>query len=118
MNTQTFVNGVRTAACEAAANGTLRIIERPPGRSPSGELISLSRWYNELNSDDREKLAKVVTLAANQATYSFLLILDGLLAIEPSGEKGSLELYYNDGKTRTQLNDQNANLSSLFKALD
>jgi hypothetical protein len=119
MNTQEFVNAVRTAVYDAAAKGTVAVLKRPPGRRPDAEMLRLSDWYKRLNSEDRENLSRLVDMAASQTTYNFLLILDGLLAVEPAGTKGKLELFYDDGKTRTRLNDENANqLSFLFKQTD
>ncbi len=116
MNTKDFVEAVRAAVYNAATKGTVDVLERPPGRSPDAELVKLSEWYHHLISEDRENILRVADMAAKQATYNFLLILDGLLTVESVGSKGKLELSYNDGSARTRLNDESANqLSSLFK---
>ena len=118
MNAEDFVKAIRTAVCNAAANGTVEILKHPPGRKPVAELTRLSDFYHRLSPEDRENVAGVADLVADQATYNFLLILDGLLAVEPVGAKGRLDLLYDDGVARTRLNDVNKDhLSSLFKQL-
>jgi len=119
MNTKDFVEAVRAAVYNSATKGTVDVLKRPPGRSPDAELVKLSEWYHQLIFEDRENIAQVADMAAKQATYNFLLILDGLLVVEAVGEKGKLELSYDDGSTRTRLNDENfSQLSSLFKQHD
>jgi hypothetical protein len=116
MNSETFVDAIKVAVCEAAAKGMMDILERPPGRHPDPELVRLSEWYHSLAPADRNRLGRVVDLSTKQATYNFLLVLDGLVAVEPAGPKGRLQLSYDEGKTRAQLNNENdIELSSLFK---
>lgn len=117
MNAQDFVEVVKTAVYGGAVKGTLDVLQRPPGRCPDASLIELNQWFSRLGAEDHRKLIQVIELAADQASYNFLLVLDGLLAVEPAGKKGELELSYSDGITRTRLNSENAvELSSLFKA--
>jgi hypothetical protein len=55
-------------------------------------------------------------MAADLATYNFLLVLDGLRAIEPVGPKGQLELFHRDREGLTLLNDEEGEeLTSLYK---
>jgi hypothetical protein len=55
-------------------------------------------------------------MAADQATYNFLLVLDGLLAFEGGGEKGQLQLMYDDGKKRLSLSGHDTQeLSGIYK---
>jgi hypothetical protein len=119
MNAQMFIRAIKTVVCKAAAIGTLDSLQRPAGRRPAPELVTLSQWFHNLSTEDRENLARVVHMAANQTAYNFLLALDGLLAIEPAGAKGRLKLYYGDENACSQLNDECAQqLSALFKESD
>jgi len=116
MNTQTFTQAIKKTVYDAAAKGVVEVLHKPAGRRPDPELVRLSQWFNSLNAQDQQAVARVANLAADQATYNFLLVLDGLVTVEPVGEKGKLELFYDNGKERTQLNDENTDqLSSLFK---
>ena len=116
MNTHAFVDAIKTVVCRGAAKGTLDMLQQPSGRRPDPELLRLSQWFQGLSLADRQTVAAVVELAATQTTYNFLLVFDGLLAVEPPGKKGKIELFYRDGKTQTPLNDESIDtLSALFK---
>ncbi|MPZ41623.1 MAG: hypothetical protein GEU95_26980 [Rhizobiales bacterium] len=116
MNQRDFVRAIKTAVYKAAAKGTIDLLRKPPGRRPDPELIELSEWFNGLRSKDQDTCTRAVDFAARQATYNFLLVLDGLVAIEPAGPKGRIDVLYENGGTPTRLNDENADqLSFLFK---
>lgn len=116
MNTQEFVIAIKIAVYEAAAKGVIETLRKPAGRRPDPEAIELSHWFNGLKQQDRDSVARVADLAADQATYKFLSVLDGILAVEPKGPKGSLELIYDNGQTRARLNDHRTEqLTFLFK---
>lgn len=117
MTSEAFVTAIRSAVYKTAAKGTMEVLEHPPGRRPDAELVRLNQWYRALSPSDRENVTKAVDMAADQATYNFLSVLDGLMAIEPVGTKGRLHLFHDDGKTRTLLNDEDAEqLTMLFKS--
>lgn len=119
MTPEEFVRAVDVVVHKAAATGTVDILQKPPGRRPSPELAELSRWFHGLGPDDKAAVSRVASLAAGQATYNFLLVLDGILAVEPAGEKGSLGLYYEKGEARAQLNGAaDEQLSFLFKEIE
>jgi len=116
MNREDFVHAVKMVVYKGAAKGTIDLLTKPPGKRPALELQKLGQWFQSLRPEDRNAVIQVADLAANQATYNFLLILDGLLAVEGSGAKGQLELIYDDGKMRLSLNGKGAEeLSMLFK---
>jgi len=116
MNARDFVSAIKTAVCDAAGKGTLDVLMQPPGRRPDPQLVKLSQWFRAQPPDDRAAVAAIVELAANQATYNFLLALDGVLTLEQSGAKGKLELFYVKDRTRTRLNQEDAeHLSFVFK---
>ena len=116
MNPKAFVDAIKIAVLRDAAEGTMQVLERPPGRRPASEIQELSKWFQRLSATDRDALAKVTKFAARQAVHNFLALLDGIAAFEPIGPKGKLELYYVKDGSRTLLNDENAEeLTSLFK---
>lgn len=47
MNAEEFVTVVKL---HERRSDTLKVLERPPGRSPSERLLRLSRWYNQFAS--------------------------------------------------------------------
>jgi hypothetical protein len=116
MNQRDFVRAIKTAVYKDAAKGTIDALQKPPGRRPDPELVELSEWFNGLSSKDQDTCARAIDSAARQATYNFLLVLDGLAAIEPAGPKGRINVLYENGDTSTRLNNENADqLSFLFK---
>ncbi|MBX3373174.1 MAG: hypothetical protein KF817_05010 [Phycisphaeraceae bacterium] len=116
MNSHDFVRAITTVVYSAAVKGTLDVIESPPGRRPDPRLVELSQWFHSLSSEGRMAIVEIVELAANQATYNFLLVLDGLLTLEPIGAKGNLELFHVQGGARNQVNSMDGEqLSTLFK---
>jgi hypothetical protein len=116
MNAREFIQSVRVAVSNAATEGTVTALTRPPGRRPDPSLVACSKWFNGLKPEDRDVVTQVIDMAAKQATYNFLLALDGLIALEPPGPKGRLELFFSKGGARVRLNDESEEpLTSLFK---
>ncbi|GMV95032.1 MAG: hypothetical protein AMXMBFR82_48100 [Candidatus Hydrogenedentota bacterium] len=118
MNALEFVDAVKKVV-SGATRGIQDSLRVPPGRRPDSELQELSAWYNHLPEKDRERVAKVVQMAGDQVAYNILLILDGLVAIEDVGNKGTLTLIYAKDDKRTRLNDPDQDfLSDIFKNLE
>lgn len=117
MKATEFVTGVKSVVCNAGAQGVIKMIENPPGRCPSAQLLALNQWYSSLHQSDREMVVRVASMVSDQAGYNLLLLLDGLLTIESSGAKGKLSLIYEVENSRIVINDPDSeDLSSLFKA--
>jgi hypothetical protein len=111
-----FVEAVKVAVQRGAETGLRTVLKQPPGRRPDPRLSALSSWYTALAPDDRAMVDAVLDLAAEQATYNFLLVLDGLIAVESFGGKGRLLLLHEGSGIRTLLNDpKGEQLTSIFK---
>ena len=79
----------------------------------------MSSFLKKLNEEDREVFLEALQIAADDAFYCFFLVLDGLLAFEPVGPKGKLDLIYDNGTSRILLNDPDSEpLSAIFKSED
>lgn len=116
MTAKEFVVAVRTAVEFGATKGVLKTLDEPAGRAPDGRLVKLSTWYNNLSAQDRQMVADIVSVATDQATYNFLLVLDGNLAVEQQREKGAFFLTYEGHGQRVLINDPNApELATIFK---
>jgi hypothetical protein len=116
MKARQFVRAIKAAVCEGAANGTVSALTEVPGRRPDPNLVASSSWFKQLKQEDRDEVVRLIEMASVQATYNFLLVLDGLISLEPPGPKGRLELFFSDGKVRNHLNNiMGEQLSSLFK---
>lgn len=105
MNDEEFVDAIRHSVLEAAVDSMEKLLDRPPGRSPSKDLVEMSAWYNSLNSADKEVMIKIITESVRGAVFGFLCVLDGVRSIE-SNDKGILKLYYERRGEKILLNDQ------------
>jgi hypothetical protein len=118
MNALEFVTAVIAIAQNGAKHDILGALAQPPGRSPDPGLVVLSEWFTHLPESEQSHVRSALGLAVRQATYNFLLILDGLVAIEPAGEKGRLELFFEKAGERILLNAPDVQeLSYLFKEI-
>lgn len=116
MNSEQFVATLKEVASHAASRGIVAALKKPPGRSPDLQLVTLANWYNGLGSTDRGTVGRIIEMATDQAVYNVLLVLDGLLAIEPAGPKGRLELTLENEAGRQVMNPSTSvPLSTLFK---
>ncbi|HEY6466170.1 MAG TPA: hypothetical protein VIY69_09280 [Candidatus Acidoferrales bacterium] len=105
MTTEDFVQAVKIQTSDAAVNGTIKVLIRPPDRKPREKDVRLSDWYGRLSEQDREMLALAVREAAELVVFEFFCVLDGVVAIEDSSDKGALQLDFVKGDERTRLND-------------
>jgi hypothetical protein len=115
MTPDQFINSVRQVVYESAIEGTLSLISKPPGRKPPENLTTVSNWFRQLSENDQEIFKHAIAIAAHQATFGLLAVLDGVRPIEDSSVKGTLELHYVRNNQRTLLNAPNAEaLHDLF----
>jgi hypothetical protein len=103
-----FIERLRVAVNDTSIEGTLSLLEKPPGRRPSPALVELSDWIAQLSPDDRERIQAIVTLAVRGTVFNLLAVLDGTLAIcRNEEEPGHLELRHTIGEHSVLLNDPN-----------
>jgi hypothetical protein len=105
MNSQEFVDIIRRVVLESSVDSMRKLLEHPPGRSPSKGLVEMSAWYKQLAEADKEILIKIITESVRGSVFGFLCVLDGARAIE-STDKGTLKLYYEKDDDSVLLNDQ------------
>jgi len=104
MNASHFIDVIRTEVLQSAAEGTISLLKRPPGRRPDPALVELSKWYNALSESDQRRVVEIAKISSHGAVFGFLTILDGLRAIEDGPDKGMLELRYRKGEQSVILN--------------
>jgi hypothetical protein len=104
MNAAEFVAAIRTEVQDSAAEETISLLQRPPGRRPAPALVSLSQWFNSLPEADRQRIREVAAMASHAAVFGFLSVLDGVRVIEDESEKGTFDLRYVKGDQTTLLN--------------
>jgi hypothetical protein len=115
MTQEEFIAGIRRAVYESAIKGTLSIIQKPPGRRPSDHLVNLSNWVAGLSDTNKIHLEAIVELAARQAVFGMLAVLDGVRRVEGEEMDGSFELWFKKGEEEILLNAPNGEyLHDLF----
>ena len=94
MRSEEFVAVIRLVVRDAAIRNTLSVLDSPPGRRPRQDLVEASAFFHELSPDERDVLRLIVTESVDSTIFNFLSVLDGVLAIESSPTKGTIELRY------------------------
>ena len=99
MNQDDFIKAVKLVVHDAAINGVVKTLVRPPGRRPHAKLKRLSDWFNTLSDKDKKQVQDIIRQSVHAAVFNSLCVLDGVAAIEPTPEKGELRLdFQKDGK--------------------
>jgi hypothetical protein len=115
VNAEKFVQVLKLVTCDHAAKAGTRSLKEPPGRRPSARLRRLSDWFKTVSAQDQEKVTELWSLAAEDAVFDVLCVLDGVRAIESQSDKGTLELYYVKGDQRILLNAEDNPLHDIFQ---
>ncbi|MFA5122722.1 hypothetical protein [Zavarzinia sp.] len=105
MDGQEFVDLLKIVVRDGTARGEIEALGKPPGRRPRDELVAQSVWFNSLSDDDRRMLSSIIADTADLAVFRFLCVLDGVVAIEDTPDKGRLELSFVKGRA-TVLNPE------------
>jgi hypothetical protein len=118
MDGNEFARVIKNVVAENSIRSVEEVVTDPPGRSPNKELLELSAWFKSLSENERGKAKLLISNSVDEAVFGFLSVLDGVRAIEGSGDKGRLLLYYVKGDERTLLNDEtNEFLHDIYNSL-
>lgn len=110
MNSELFVERINSELCKGTVSSLLELLDNPPGREPSPDLLKLSQWFKTLDSTDRKMTINLLELTARSSIFGFLCVLDGVRQIEDSTEKGNLELWYKSNDMTKQLNSPDGDM--------
>lgn len=99
-----FVDSIRVSVLESAVVGSQQLLTRPPPDPVGAHLQEVSEWVKSLSEREREYILRIIQLAAGQATFGFLAVLDGVRAIEVGSSSGLLELRFLNDKESVVLN--------------
>ena len=94
MDAEEFVEAIRIGVRDAAVEGTLDTLKRPPGRRPSEAPVQRAAWFNSLDKEQQRLLSEIVLQAVDSTIFGFLCVLDGVRVIENGSDKGIFELNY------------------------
>ena len=115
MNTSEFVEIVRNSVCNKTVENLLSTLECPPGRQPASDLLSMSAWFRQLYDKQKQTVKEIVRLSVEDAIFIFLSILDGVISVENSKEKGSFELRFKKGDIEEVISPSKNFLYELFR---
>ncbi|PSL42844.1 hypothetical protein CLV51_11060 [Chitinophaga niastensis] len=106
MNKEEFVDIIRLRSIERTISGVKENLLDPPGRSPAKDTIEESNWFNNLDSANQEFVTRIIRRSVEAGVFTFLCLLDGVMAIENGPNKGVLKLIYEKDGQKTILSDQ------------
>lgn len=104
MDGEKFIDAIRIAVRDSAIAGSLSNLKKPPGRRPSLDSIAVSEWYGHLDRGSKKFVEIAIKNAVDAAIFNFLCVIDGVISIEDSADKGKLQLF-SIGRDLTLLND-------------
>ena len=105
MKPEEFVEVIRVIVLESSVKSVGTLLRHPPGREPQTELVELSKWFCNMPEEHQARVIEVARLAAHQAVFGLLAVIDGVRAIESTSVKGRLELKYVSERESRILND-------------
>lgn len=115
MNKEIFINAITSEVYESTLSSVVSKLKHPPGRQPSAELVKQSQWFNSLENETKEMVQQIIKIAAHDAVFGVLAVLDGVRAIEGYGDKGELKLFFEKGNSKQLLNNgEGETLHDLF----
>jgi hypothetical protein len=116
MNQRDFVSVIEKKIAASVPQGVISQLTTPSGRSPSANLVRLSKWFNSLKEADKASVGEVAALVSYAATFDFLCILDGVTAVIEEGV-GHFELSFVTPTSRIQLEPGEDDLHDLFSEI-
>jgi hypothetical protein len=116
MNQREFVSILDTRVVVSASQGVMGQLASPSGRSPSQNLVRLSKWFNALKESDKAAVNEVTRMVSYAATFHFLCVLDGV-AVVTEGGVGQFELSFVTPEGRVELRPGEDDLHDLFSEI-
>lgn len=119
MTAEEFIDAIRVAVQQGAIEGTISLLEAPPGRRPAPLLADAGAWFRGLSAAERARAEQILAIAVHQAVFGMLCVIDGVRAVEHGPNRGRFVLAYRQGGHDTELNVTGGPmLHDLFNATD
>lgn len=115
MRPDAFVKALKTVCRDNSVQGCVEAFSKPPGRKPSQQLARISEWFNALSADDRAMVIAAMREAADLTLFNLLCVLDGVVAVEPAGEKSEFRLLATRHGKQTQISPNAEQLHDLLR---
>ena len=99
MEKEEFVRRLELVVESGTVKSQIKVLTAPPGRKPSRQLVEASRWYNELQPEEKQFLEWIIADTAKSSTFGTLVVLDGMRRFFDE-DNAHLELHavYGDGR--------------------
>jgi hypothetical protein len=94
MNQDEFIKALKLVVHDATIRGVIESLLHPPGRRPRERLKRLSNWFNTLPAEHRQNVQEIIQQSVHAAVFNTLCVLDGVVAVESTSEKGELRLTF------------------------
>ncbi len=102
--TDLFLRLLVAEAYDGAVEGTALVLEKgPAGRKPASDLVTLHRWFQDLDDESREQVLAVIRLASDAALFHCLVLIDDLAGYPIPGKVSDFAVYlqtYASGEAR------------------
>ncbi len=103
--TDLFLRLLVAEAYDGAVEGTALVLEKgPAGRKPASDLVTLHRWFQDLDDESREHVLAVIRLASDAALFHCLVLIDDLAGYPIPGKVSDFAVFlqtYASGEART-----------------
>ena len=106
MTKEEFVNAIDLAVGQSTVSDIKSMLSNPIGKQPNKKSTDRSNWYNNLSSIDKTNLHLIIEKTTATCLFGILCVLDGVRAIEDSGDKGELVLEFQKNGTAVRLNEE------------
>jgi hypothetical protein len=103
MTPERFIEALRKSVLQEAVGDVFSLLEQPPGRSPSPELVEASSWFRALGPEDRGHLAKALGLMSRHVMFGALAVLDGARVVDGEEPRGQFRLVFRRGDQEWEL---------------
>ena len=110
-----FVEVVFRDVFQSAVEGSLRVIQSPPGRRPSAELMALHEWLGALSEPEQLMVQRAMSFAADSAVFGLLCLLDNVRPVT-AGYRETLSLKVRSAEGERELAAEGVELHELFRS--
>jgi len=114
VNTEKFVEAVRSHVQEQAENTVVKTITSPPGKRPRELLVKAAEWRSRMTNDEKILLDGIIYESVRVAIFGLFSVVDGVRVVDESIDRFIITAVQHDG-VRVEINaDPSVELHSEF----
>ncbi|AOR68208.1 hypothetical protein BBJ41_12060 [Burkholderia stabilis] len=114
MDTQKFVADIKRYVQEQAVNDLIKTFTAPPGKRPRAQLVRVSEWRAQLNSDEQQILDEVIAESVRVALFGLFAVIDGARVVDEDVDRFIITALKHDGGSVVLNEDAAVDLHSEF----